>query len=160
MSYLNLFCLGVILGVGVGQQLGCAPQRKVPQEDPYSKVVMGKTSSEELLQNYGTPVRAYRSQSRPQAVVNQFSKNQTFQSENGLVVAHFRDPVSGEDRDERSLQYWLHLWRGLNTVYEELPGSRGPHGDALFILKETSKKSAVIYDPRKKEVIRVLQYGN
>lgn len=140
--------------------LGCQSQQGPPRADLSSKIIVGKTTSEEMLKTYGPPARSYRPASRHQAEVHQFAENEAFQSEGGKVVAYFRDPITDENKDERSLQYWRHLWRGQDLVFEELPGSAGLHGDTLFVLKDQVTRIAVVYDTGKKEVVRVLRYEN
>lgn len=140
--------------------IGCQPGQSPSKPDPASKITLGKTTSEEMLRVYGVPDRSYQPASRLQAEVHQFSQNEAYQSEGGKVVAYFRDPITDESKDERSLQYWRHHWRGQDLVFEELPGSEGIHGDALFVLKQKATKTAVVYDTGKKEVVRVLRYEN
>ena len=131
---------------------GCSPQ---------AGVVFGKTTPAELQARYGVPVRSYTPADRASAEIQVFPHSDSFQVEEGKVVAHFRDPSSrAADQDERSLQYWRHRWRGKNPGFEEIPGTRDVHGQSLYLLKETESGSAVVYDSTREEVVRVLQYGN
>lgn len=121
------------------------------------RIKVGKSSASELFAELGHPVRSYQPEERPQAEVHQFSgsENESYQVENEKVVAHFRDPTP----DEQTLQYWRHLWRGRGATYTEIPGTRNPHGQALYTLRDQSNHMAIIYDQAKGRVVRVMQYG-
>ncbi|MCM2276808.1 MAG: hypothetical protein NDJ89_01875 [Oligoflexia bacterium] len=119
------------------------------------QVVPGKTSITELTDQRGPPLRAAPLESRPGAETLSYPGNETFQAEQGKIVAHWRDPEPGE----ATLQYWRHRWKGQNPRYEEIAGTRDAHGNAEFLLRDSSSQTAVVYDPRRDRVLRVLRYG-
>jgi hypothetical protein len=139
----GVLCVLVILSAA-----GCAT------EPAPSAIVFGKSTEAEARGNLREPVTERPAPERDARLLCG-SDSACYQIENRVAVAHARTPAA----HERTLQYWRHKWRGQPQRYAEVPGSRGPHGQAEFQLTATSLRKAVIYDPSTDRVLRVVEYG-
>jgi hypothetical protein len=118
-------------------------------------VQVGQTT-QQLVDTKGQPAAVTASVQRPAAQLYRYKDGTVYQSENGTVVGQFEDPVG----DEKTLQYWRQLWKGKNFVIEDMPETRDPHGRVDVLYRLPDEKIAVVYDPAKDAVLRVVHYGN
>ncbi len=148
------FILPRLLALGLACALMPSCSR-APSQPP----VPGVTTVAQLQQTYGTPAHESAAALRPQAKLMDFQPAQgaAFQAqvEDGVVLQINREPTE----PEASLQYWRHLWKGTEQRYQEIGGTKDPHGHALFQLISVKNHEAVVYDPARDRVLRVVEYG-
>lgn len=128
----------------------CSKQEKETSPFPAE---LGK-SPKELVTELGPPKAITPSVTRPQAELYQYPDGTSYQSENGKIVGRFAPPQG----PQRTLQYWKHHWKGRETLYKPMPETADQHGQVDYLYSYPAENMAVIYDPRKREVVRVIHY--
>lgn len=127
---------------------GCAKR-------PQDAVIPGQTTVSELKAQLGEPTRVSTPAIRPHSRLLDYPDGSIFQIERNLVVAATYSPGP----DEVTLQTWRHRWKGQNPQFEEIPGTRNPHGKRTFRLISAQARMAVIYDEATNRVVKVVRYG-
>ena len=78
------------------------------------------------------------------------------QIERGIAA----DSACTPSREERTLQYWRHKWKGREQTFTEVVEARDPHGFRTYRLVSVKDNIAVIYDESRDRVIKVVKYGS
>ena len=150
--------LVVLLFVVSGRFSACTRGDPITSPLGYSGGVLeqvhpGQTTLAELGREFGEPLRVGSASLPPE--VYEFHSGAGFQVhvDGGSVVAATRAPAS----EEAHLQYWRHRWKGYEQDFSPLGGE---NRKGLYQLRAPGLGMAVIYDPGRDQVIRVVKYDS
>lgn len=88
-------------------------------------------SEKELVSLKGEPLSKSNNLIKPSSQMYQY-ENESYQVEDGQVLAKFRDPIG----DEKNIQYWRHTLEGSDYKIEELVGKS--HNKEFQLLTKNS----------------------
>ena len=120
--------------------------------DDSNPIRPGKTTEADLRELRGTPKTIENVTVSENGKIFCYERDERFQLEGGVVIAHFRAPERGA---ESTLQHWLQQWRGKRVEERALTREDTP-GLREFLVQEDG--IAVWYDSARDRVARVVRF--